>query len=213
MFLPDHRIHRPRSSKSLGFDRSRLAEGIHLTQLQQDLPWLFDTPENLFDPFASPSLFFHNPGLNVPQSFTFSSSEQFAISSLIGRDEEYILPAKAPRKSHLTFPSLQSTLKIPETLLLHDIPPKTLFSGSKRRSKIRGHSFASQAAELGELMRRSIEKHEPGERGQWDNDLEGLKDETLRRVQIMELGEEQASQELDEEGQRIVSDWLEDRCR
>jgi hypothetical protein len=83
MFLPDHPIHsiKPKSKRKKGnnFPLSLRAflepptpveeEGI-FTTLKDQTPALFSTPANLFDPFASPCLFFHSPNLHVPDDFT-----------------------------------------------------------------------------------------------------------------------------------------------
>ncbi|KAK0708209.1 hypothetical protein B0H67DRAFT_495987 [Lasiosphaeris hirsuta] len=84
-FLPDHPIHRikPKPNKrgnilSLGSlvdtpypESTDPPEDNTFHLLKQQAPTLFgDSPANLFDPFASPSLFFHNPGLLVPPDFT-----------------------------------------------------------------------------------------------------------------------------------------------
>lgn len=82
MFLPDHPIHhvkpkskRKRSNSFAQFLRQP-AEPVNLeeegifTTLKHQTPALFSSPADLFDPFASPCLFFHSPNLHVPDDFT-----------------------------------------------------------------------------------------------------------------------------------------------
>ncbi|KAK4105274.1 hypothetical protein N658DRAFT_440241, partial [Parathielavia hyrcaniae] len=84
MFLPDHPIHAIKSitKRNKQAVSSRLLralperppppaeeEGV-FTHLKHHMPALFSTPDNLFDPFASPCLFFHSPNLHVPDDFT-----------------------------------------------------------------------------------------------------------------------------------------------
>ncbi|KAK4128550.1 hypothetical protein N657DRAFT_686064 [Parathielavia appendiculata] len=83
MFLPDHPIHAPKPMirrKKQGLLSQFLREhperpttveeeGI-FTDLKHQMPALFSTPDNLFDPFASPCLFFHSPNVHVPDDFT-----------------------------------------------------------------------------------------------------------------------------------------------
>ena len=85
--------------------------------LQEHLPVFFQSTNDLFDPFASPSLFFHNPGLNIPSSYNMSEDDAAWIEALTNPDAAPAVPEKAPRKSRLVFPPRKSTLKIPEALL------------------------------------------------------------------------------------------------
>lgn len=214
MFLPDHPINRP-SKRSKSAIAPRMAEvGSHLHHLQEDIQELFPTPAHMFDPFASPSLLFHNPGVAIPSSFYTSMLETAAIDSLANMGTLSVDPPKIPRKSHMVFPPRQSTLKIPELLLLHDSPvmnPKTTRSRSKTASIKRGNSFHNQAQELAELTRRSIEKVELKERSQWDDDVDSWKEETERRIAMMDIGEARKTLELGDVGEAVVRDWLEER--
>ncbi|KAJ4306028.1 hypothetical protein N0V88_000823 [Collariella sp. IMI 366227] len=81
MFLPDHPLHNFKPPKPRG--RPRLhplplpdenpvpieEEGL-FTELKDQTPGLFSNASNLFDPFASPCLFFHSPNLHIPDDFT-----------------------------------------------------------------------------------------------------------------------------------------------
>ncbi|KHN99015.1 uncharacterized protein MAM_02713 [Metarhizium album ARSEF 1941] len=220
MFLPDHRINKPPKRTKVAAAPPGPAEGSQLHRLQERMPAMFDAPSNLFDPFASPSLFFHSPGLLVPQSF-FMTLEHSALIENMMNDEEIppLKPIKAPRKSHLVFPPRQSTLKIPDTLLLFDSAPlpvpkpstKPKSARPRKRAKPKGHSFGAQAAELAELMRRSVDVVELKERSKWDEDVHTRVDEALRRVQVMDVGLERDGVELGDAGHDAVTTWLESR--
>ncbi|KAI9151957.1 hypothetical protein HJFPF1_09174 [Paramyrothecium foliicola] len=218
MFLPDHRINQaPKRAKSAATPLQP-PEGSLLYGLQQQLPSLFQRPSNLFDPFASPSLFFHSPGVAVPKTFGISTSELADIDALaklgtVDGSSPLLSSPKAPRKSYLVFPPRKSTLKIPRGLLLHDASPPLTDTQSrlrKRRSKRGGNTFEAQAQELADLMRRSIDKVELKERVKWDDETDSWDEEAQRRVQVIELAEENGSLALDKMGESIVSQWLGD---
>ncbi|KAK3384180.1 hypothetical protein B0T24DRAFT_662548 [Lasiosphaeria ovina] len=106
MFLPDHpvRQHRgakkdkPSSSSSQTAGRVKLPSLASLRRsfakappenqdpafrlLKQRMPALFDTPGDLFDPFASACLFFHSAALHVPPDFTTSVTATAAASDM-----------------------------------------------------------------------------------------------------------------------------------
>lgn len=214
MFLPDHRINQ---SKSVKATPPKRIEGSHLSNLEDQMPALFGTPTNLFDPFASPALLFHHPGLIIPRSFTMSISDAAMIDALASKNPDSIIPVKKPRKSHMVFPPRTSTLKIPETLLLYDSPAPQPQEDTEKRTRRRtaaaprGNTLEAQAEELAELMRRSIEKGELKDRSKWDDDMDSWADEGLRRVQVTEVGEERGDLELGEPGQEIALDWMRDR--
>lgn len=85
--LPDHPIHKIRPSDSTSTKPESLASLIRsinrdlaepeeeeedptpFALLRQQAQVLFHSPDNLFDPFASPSLFFHTPALHIPPTF------------------------------------------------------------------------------------------------------------------------------------------------
>lgn len=216
MFLPDHRINRPtataRGRKSIMPPQPR--EGSHLHFLQEQMPGLFGKPAHLFDAFASPSLLFHSPGLIVPRSFTMTVAEAAAIDAMVGQEADPAFAVKTPRKSRLVFPPRQSTLKIPEALVMHDSSPIPLTASgkpSKRRPKASGNSFQAQAAELVELMRRSVEVVELKERGKWDHDIQDMAGEADRRVQMLGIGQGSPDYEMSPAGQEAALTWLKDR--
>lgn len=219
MFLPDHRINKvPRRGKS-ALPPPGPAEGSHIHRLQERMPALFDKPENLFDPFASPSLFFHSPGLIVPQSFFMTVEHSALIDNMTSDDEIPPVAIKAPRKSHLVYPPRQSTLKVPDALLLFDSAPITETKSSTRtkggrlakRARASGNSFETQAAELVELMRRSVNVVELKDRSRWDDDLDMQAVEAAKRIQVVSAGFEGQTTDLSEGGKDAVASWLE--CR
>ncbi|KAM4063164.1 hypothetical protein HRG_010272 [Hirsutella rhossiliensis] len=214
MFLPDHRINKRAPSM---MPAPELDEASHLRKLQGAMAGLFDKPSNLFDPFASPSLFFHSPGMLQPRSFSMSTEDAAMIDALTGDQDAPSAPPKAPRKSHLIFPPRKSTLKIPQTLLLHDAsrqPPRSSKAPkngqARRKAKAAGHSLAAQAEELAELMRRSVSVIEMKERCKWDEEVVE-DDQVQRRVQVVEVGPETGSIELNDGGQQTALEWLQDR--
>ena len=211
MFLPDHRIKKhAKKTKTHG----QPEHGHYLPYLQEQLSVLFDTPENLFDPFASPALFFHNPGLLVPRSFTTSIQDAVMIDALASSSA--IAPdalSKSPRKSHSVFPPRYSTLRIPETLLMFDGAAAPI--NKKRRIRGNRHSLEAQAYEMAELMKRSVAKHGFREEGQWGEDIYALDDEPARRVQLKQVGEERGGLDLQlsDYGRDSVLQWLEQRTQ
>ncbi|KAF7545763.1 hypothetical protein G7Z17_g8931 [Cylindrodendrum hubeiense] len=211
MFLPDHPVNRP-SKRAKNPTRPSPPEGTHLHRLQELLPDLFRSPEDMFDVFVSPGMLFHNPGLLVPSSYRISGEEAAALEALVNPDSD-TPPPKIPRKSHLIFPPRTSTLKIPETLFLYDSPTVALTKkpGKRMLATSRGNTMESQALELVELMRRSLEKVELKERSKWDDELSGWDEETERRVQAVEIGDERETLELNKLGEEAIRDWLADR--
>ncbi|KAJ4393925.1 hypothetical protein N0V93_003142 [Gnomoniopsis smithogilvyi] len=279
-FLPDHPLNTARLGlqKELGLD---LAEWQRREDTDQDvgmlkalIPSLFQQPANLFDPFASPVLFFHTAGLMVPPSFTerwrpeylsdkssaasTSSSESDAIDpyDYVYSDPEDPPPptpfpeaetdsnsdsetnsdsdssafpdhatttttmAPPPRKGYLAFPPRASSLRIPETLLLHSDPPPLpdipdTVVGQRRRTAVwkklknAENSFASQAMGLAGLMRRSVNKLELKERIRWDEEFEDPEGEAIRRVETGVVGEEGSGQDV--EAAERARQWLEER--
>ena len=213
MFLPDHPINQASKRSKTAVTPRGSVEGTHLHNLQEDLPALFRIPADMFDPFASPSLFFHSPGLLIPSSFYASMAETAAIDALANTGGLPITALKIPRKSHMVFPPRQSTLKIPDLLLLHDSP--IVPQSTRRRSILaamkKGNTFRNQAHELAELARRSIDKVELKERQKWDDDADSWDEEAERRIKTIDIGEERKTLELGDDGEEAIQDWLAER--
>lgn len=235
MFLPDHKINKPargRKVTSAPPPQPEPSSSLHL--LRQEIDALFKAPVDLFDPFASPSLHFQTAGMLVPTNF----HQTAAISSLVDRmstlgidgSAEDLMPSsasalKAPRRSSLIFPPRKSTLKIPETLLLHDtavlpaVAPaaprrkkKPTTTVTARQRKAKGNHFEAQASELAELMKRSMEKVEFKERMRWDEDFDDLEGELDARVKVIDIGEPEADRmKMNIFGAGVVRRWLEER--
>jgi hypothetical protein len=211
MFLPDHRINKPTGkSKKSALPPPQPPRDSHLYNLQESLPDLFDTPGRMFDPFASPSLFFHGPGLLVPKSFIIPSSDASDLDALLNDGNPMMGVMKPPRRSHFVFPPRESTLKIPNTLLLHDTP-NLITAKQGKVSTRKGNSFETQAEELAEMMRRSVEKVELKMRSRWDDEMEGFEEEAERRVKVVDVGEERRGLEIGAEGEEIIRDWLDEK--
>ncbi|KAL7926690.1 hypothetical protein ACQKWADRAFT_146700 [Trichoderma austrokoningii] len=218
MFLPGHRINMIRSMMDIA-SLSRRTNGNHrLDTLHQRLVSLFQTPSNLFDPFASPSLFFHNLGLSIPESFYKSTQLDGIIRSMKGQASDESKNNALPRSSYLVFPPRQSTLKIPETMLLHDAPsgPPVRQPGTKKAFKVinngdQRNTFKNQTDEIASLMRRSLAMVELKEEARYEDgpeDTRYLAEEPERRVRVVEVGQEREDLELDEIGQQAVLEWL-----
>lgn len=188
MFLPDHRVHQ---------DDKATPGCAAMDELGRLTPGLFRKPANLFDPFASPSLFFRTAGLDTPPSFTPQTDDLASLS------EDAPEPPARLRRAALIFPPRTSTLKIPETHLLYTRPPPP--PGHKRRAnaKVRGNTFEAQAVELAGLMRRSVER-EVKERMAWDDEADG--ELPYKRVRTYDLGEADGGEMGAAEG--VVSRWL-----
>ncbi|KAI1777114.1 hypothetical protein F4818DRAFT_409186 [Hypoxylon cercidicola] len=217
MFLPDHPIHQLPKLRMTNILEKILSQPDDpvFRELRQHAEALFGRPDNLFDPFASPCLFFHTPGLLVPPAFDASAIHPAPDLSVPEEDPLGIFaPAKPPRKSALVFPPRKSTLKIPETLLLHStpppLPPSLLRRRQRRKKEPLGNSFAAQAEELAALMRRSIDKLELKERFRWDDHFEDWDGEAARRVQVSDVGLNAGDFELDGKGEEMAAAWLED---
>ncbi|KAI1816526.1 hypothetical protein GGS20DRAFT_537299 [Poronia punctata] len=215
MFLPDHPINKLTSSGQNMIDEILAPPGDpEFHQLKRMTKELFTTPQDLFDPFASPCLFFHAPNLLVPPSFDASAipSGSPAVSPDLSwfSEEEDELPESLyyPRKSPLAYPPRESTLKIPDVLLLYDktpdLPsPSTRGRGRPKRNKPK-NDFQIQAEELASLMRRSVNKYELKERTQWDEDNDYEDGEAERRIHVHDVG--QTGQESE-----VAVAWLEER--
>ncbi|RYP93364.1 hypothetical protein DL770_000553 [Monosporascus sp. CRB-9-2] len=221
MVLPDHPINKFPRTRPVNILEDMLTQSLDPTFLdfKQQARMLFQKPDSLFDPFASPCLFFHTPGIHVPQSFT--ERVQGIPPSKLPAEEitlELLLAAKPPKKSHLKFPPTESTLKIPEMLLIHSGPPPPAPSLQRRlqrrKKEYRRNGFRTQAEELAGLMRHSIHEYELKDRKQWDEDLQGLKtwgEEAMRRVQVHDVGPHYEVPELPGDGNQFAEAWLEDR--
>lgn len=218
MFLPGHTINRIKSVKDAVRVSRNNNGNVRLDALQERLVSLFQVPSNLFDPFASPSLFFHNPGLLIPRSFYESTEFAGIVSAMKGQTSAGPGASAAPRKSYLVFPPRKSALRIPETMLLHDAPSgstapqteKTTKTTPKKsaRANDKRHTLKTQAEEIAGFMRRSINLVEMKQRAKWDEDIHLLADEPERRIQVVDVGQESQELDLNAFGQQAILDWL-----
>lgn len=292
-FLPDHPVNTSRLSlidETLdlglgGFADALAADAEDLGMLRSLIPKFFQQPANLFDPFASPVLFFHSAGMLVPPGFnerwrpnypfnagssssSSSSSSSPAVGENIGIDPyDYVYsdpedpppptpfpdseidrhadaetnsgsdsdlgastnpePDMAPplRKGYLAFPPRTSTLRIPETLLLHSTPPplptipdtvgsQRLRTTLWKQLKNAENSFGSQAVGLAGLMRRSVNKLELRERMRWGDESADWEGEAVRRIKTVDIGKAQSGRGsfgIGERTQEIATQWLQER--
>jgi acetyl esterase/lipase len=214
MFLTGHPMYRKDLLK-IGTEPRPLAFGSHMSAFLDDMEGLFPRPSDAFDPFASPSLFFHRPGMHCPTSFDEATVSPFStmVSAVVKQEESDKTPAvemKRPRTSYMVYPPRKSTLKIPPTLLLHDRFDRSAIDRPRKLAwKGSINSIQTQAEELAGLMQRSISKVELGERVKWDDEIDSWEARAQERVQVEELGEERDDLELDEDGQERVKEWLE----
>lgn len=237
-FLPDHPIHQ-RKSLADALDDTAYADGSFFHYLRNEMPLLFPSPSGLFDPFASPSLLFRDPGLWVPEDFAtpvtpdlmtraIDALSPMSPASETGEDADAdsvsssstAWSLKPPPKSYLKFPPSGSTLKIPEALLLYESPPPRPYVSATRKRKQSpktakkrkiSNNFEGQATELSNLMRRSVEKYELSDRGQGDEDAEGVHIEAAKRVQTRDVGAVEGDGTLGEAGQAVADAWLRER--
>ncbi|PON20416.1 hypothetical protein TGAM01_v210719 [Trichoderma gamsii] len=220
MFLPGHRINMIRSMMDVASLSRRTNGNLRLDTLQQKLVSLFQTPASLFDPFASPSLFFHNPGLSIPESFYTSTQLASIIRNMKGQVSDESKGNVLPRNSYLKFPPRDSTMKIPETILLHDAPSGPPTRQPRTKKGLKGSSdgdqrntFKNQTEEIASLMRRSLARIELKEKARWEEDAHYLAEEPKRRIRVVEVGPEREDLELNEIGQKAVLNWLDENLR
>ncbi|EJT73855.1 hypothetical protein GGTG_07710 [Gaeumannomyces tritici R3-111a-1] len=135
--------------------------------LKRVMPTLFGSPSSLFDPFASPCLFFHNAGFEAPPTFdqpldANSDPNDIINLSLLeagpdaggfeprmssgeAADKNLEVTFKIPRPAHERFPPWGWDLKIPAALLLHESPADgdTIAISDGRVVKGRGNTAAA----------------------------------------------------------------------
>ena len=224
-FLPDHPINKVKDSKL--FDLLIPDDGgPAFRSMKQQAEYLFREPADLFDPFASPSLFFYSTGMTPPSEFSSSappsplSKAIDALSlgeTLTAENLSADVDEKPPRKGYLAFPPRQSDMQIPDMLLLHENPPPPLtFPRRGRRMassrKKRGeNNFATQANELAALMRRSINRLELRERIKSEGEFEGWESEADSRVQVTDVGRCDGDNGLGAHGEEAIKEWLAER--
>ncbi|KAK4175283.1 hypothetical protein QBC36DRAFT_331802 [Triangularia setosa] len=299
MFLPDHPIHRykqkpPKQGRfpyftshvqSQHLEPEKIDQGTAFGFLHSQIPFLFPSPSDLFDPFASPTLFFHSAPLHVPEDFfnpsrfnnlpsrssvsaavddflaesgvlepdglSSSSSAQPSptspltpqqvdsmlaqnspltpqqVDAILAQKTAEAMASRPPRKGYLVFPPRQSTLRLPETLLLYDddnIPPVQGDESDEKRRPPR-ISFKVQAMELAGLMRRSVSMFECRtltREGDEEFAVQEARDrEAARRVKTVELGPQVEEQEEDDGGEwglrrneeALIAKWLRETIR
>ncbi|KAI0849762.1 hypothetical protein F5Y00DRAFT_49990 [Daldinia vernicosa] len=207
-FLPDHRMNNPpKRGTTLKGSVSR-SNDPHFQELKQHVEALFVSPSGLFDPFASPTLFFRTPDLLVPPNFTTSalSPEASSLANVSLPNPmtgEPTLVLTHPSKKLLVFPPRTSTLKIPKTLLLYTKKPSSLV-----RLK-REDSFQTQAQELGWFMSGRVNKMGLDTRNKWD-EYDSWEDSDVGTVRVHNVGPSSGDYALNSKGEELAATWLED---
>ncbi|EFX01494.1 hypothetical protein CMQ_6436 [Grosmannia clavigera kw1407] len=164
---------------------------------------LFVRPPDLLDPFASPDLFFLSIGpVLLPDAFHPQDVPNVRP----------VVPFESVKshRIHLDYPHRDTLLDIPAALLLHDAADETDFDPDIPTNK----SYASQAAELGELMRRGIR------RIAWEENLDlndGPSTEEVEaaaraaELHVRVLGVDPSDDGLDRRGQDALLAWIEEQ--
>lgn len=155
------------------------------------------------------------PPTLYPESETETESDQESSQE----SDSAIVIAPQPRKGYLAFPPRNSTLGIPEALLLHNTGQYPVMPEGNRRATAQWkrarnaeNSYASQAEALAGLMRRSVEKLELRERKRWEFD-DGISDwqgEIMRRVGLGDVGVVGVG-EIGKRGEELAALWFEER--
>lgn len=168
-------------------------------ELRRQAKELFRTTDSLFDPYASPGLFFHSPGLRPPEFFDDGKDGSKEVNEPSGA---------------VKFPPRSSTLAIPQTLLLHSNPPP-LPSSVKRELERHGqgnhrNTFKSQAFELAKSMRSSVVKYDLKERYGLNHEVRELEAEAKEWVQTYDVTDSSRGYDLSDEAEELAAEWLED---
>jgi len=196
MFLPDHRANQPTTTKSGRLiPAPQLSEGSPLAFYKRQLPALFSEASGLFDPFVSPCLFFHTPGLFVPKSFAYSEAMASMVDSLASASEDgepaMADPLTPSRKSPLIFPPRSSTLKIPETLLLYDTEAEALQTKSEeddaqKPTRKQARTAAQRQAKTTAQRTARGSKAKGNSFGLQASELAGLMRRSIEKVELKE---------------------------
>ncbi|KAG5943852.1 hypothetical protein E4U59_007865 [Claviceps monticola] len=236
MFLPDHKIN------TLGNETAKSPppkpnEASYIYKIYQNMPALFESAPNLFDPFASPSMFFHSPALLVPRSFTMTSKEAAEIDYMDFMDDMNVRygmerkPLRIPRLLHLGYPPRHSTLKLPETLIVYDSASRAAGATAAGKSNTSSNSFQSQATEFAEMMRERGAKdtsasdkstilahslqtkaartaESPQRTGAKDNPTDSVTGSASRSVRLVDAGCETQSIEPGDTACKVISAWM-----
>ncbi|KAI1662167.1 hypothetical protein F4813DRAFT_384879 [Daldinia decipiens] len=219
-FLPDHPFNNPPKPGSKQSSTSKTivsrSNDPHFQELKQHAEALFVSPSGLFDPFASATLFFYNPGLLVPPNFTTSALSPGAsflanISLPNGVTGKSTLILKHPRKHPLFFPPSTSGLEIPRTLLLYTkpstLPPSSFYEYVGRKNE---DSFQTQAQELGWHMRSRTFEGMVNQEFPLNDAYHSWKDAATGRFQVHNVGSSSRDYTLNSKGEELAAIWLED---
>ncbi|KLU92171.1 hypothetical protein MAPG_11117 [Magnaporthiopsis poae ATCC 64411] len=222
-FLPDHPVNHSLAQGAGGAAPARYAgnpmdgdEGLEPTfhYLKTLMPTLFSVPSNLFDPFASPCLFFHTPGFEMPPTFDrplhadpdLDAGElRLGSSSDVTEDRRIEIIFKISRSGYETFPPSGSSLRIPSALLLHQSPKWSC--KASRTGYLDSTTVEGRGRPLDSLDHRSVLLE--GSR-MWEGDLDAAEEEAAWRVRLRDVGPAELGDEAVEEP---VAEWLEEQMR
>ncbi|KAL9603853.1 MAG: hypothetical protein Q9219_000962 [cf. Caloplaca sp. 3 TL-2023] len=137
----------------------------------------FTNPEQRYDPFASPLLFFRTPAFELPPApyYTYGllppsppdEQQQQQQQQRRQSEESTENPDFVPKKrSHRKYPPLDSDLRLPRTRIMIG-----------KESPVR-----EQGVEFAQLMQRSVDLYERGDGG-----YSGASREAQRRVELVEV--------------------------
>ncbi|KAI1496672.1 hypothetical protein F5X99DRAFT_399529 [Biscogniauxia marginata] len=196
--------------------------------IEQNIEQLFGDPQHLFDPFASPCLFFYTPGLLAPPSFNVSATSIPSLRKTYPdlKDETLIsigAMLNNSKSSKLVYPPPDELRGTPEMLLLYTKTPNTQKLRVKRhRRPSPGRNFKDQAERFSAAIRDQIKFEDSGGPEDWEDweEPEKQREEKEREEEAMRL-REQLSQvhrvginpemgELSGEGDELAATWLEE---
>ena len=163
MFLPKHQVNRSDTTRpapdmaeeQLALIQRRLLARAQLSLDKRGMSYRFNRkPEHMFDPFASPYLFFRTEDIHVPHHF-------FPTRSRRHSDVKWEIQRRAgpPRPAKLYFPPAHSGLELPQVQLFYtplaDRPKHEALDES-----LRVNCYEEQARRFAEAMRWAVMRKE-----------------------------------------------------
>ena len=142
---------------------------------------IFSGPAKFFDPFASPSLFFCTPAMELPPAANFLSlSDDLASSSSSDYDES--LPRGKKRRHRRTYPPSHTNLQLPKI---------RIEVGKENILHHQGKEFAQlirksmNALKLEQHHREQLEKGDEAS-SEMEKEKEGVEEEEKERTEVLE---------------------------
>jgi hypothetical protein len=213
MFLKDHHVNGEKWTAGKTGRNTAVwppPASSRMRTIYDSLPYLFAIPENLFDPFASPTLFFQTSDLHVPPSFYVSALDIRLLETFNDRELHIKLNRyKATRAASLKFPPRGSGIRIPDTLLLYNGGhPKPGYTRARRKNK--GNGFSVQARELeGRLWTSHARTLRDQQQMDGDEpDEEQIGSVISKKLACIPVGKQVESLSLEEDGASVAKKWL-----